>query len=117
MRRICEEMALPLTNPNINGGYWKKRHIVAINGTTFALQDTASHTMEFRRYSHQNGEAAYPLARCAVLVETGTHPVFGARIGACHDSGIRLDEPLVKQLKPRASRPQSCFRLRCPSAR
>ena len=100
LRRIHEQMALPLADPNLVGCIWKGLHVVAIDGSTLALQDTASNAEAFGRSSNQNGEGAYPLARFVALVETGTHLVFGAELGPYRESEIKLAQKLLGQLKP-----------------
>jgi hypothetical protein len=100
IRCIHEELAVPLANPKLIGSFWKGMHVVAIDGSTFALQDTPANAKEFGRSSNQNGHGAYPLARFVALVETGTHLIFGAQLGGYHDSEIKLAESLIKRLKP-----------------
>lgn len=100
MRLIHEKMALPLANQNIAGCHWKGMHLVAVDGSTLALQDTESNAAAFGRPSNQSGGAAYPLARFVALVETGTHVVFAAELGRYDNSEIKLAEKLICNLKP-----------------
>jgi hypothetical protein len=100
MRLIHEKMALPLADQNIAGCYWKGMRLVAVDGSTLALQDTESNAAAFGRPSNQNGGAAYPLARFVALVETGTHAVFAAELGRYDNSEIKLAEKLICKLKP-----------------
>ncbi len=100
MRRCFEQMARPLREPTLRGSYWKGWHLVAMDGSTFALQDTASNEAAFGRPSNQNGGAAYPQARVVVLAETGTHLVFGAEIGRYDQSEVRLARALLPRLEP-----------------
>ena len=100
MRRIHEQMAPPLADPSIAGCYWKGMHLVALDGSTLALQDTVSNATAFGRSSNQNGDGAYPLARFVALVEVGTHLIFAAELGRYCDAEIRLAEPLLAHLKP-----------------
>jgi Insertion element 4 transposase N-terminal/Transposase DDE domain len=100
MRRLHQQMALPLADPALKGCYWKGMHTVALDGSTLALQDTKANSQHFGRSSNQHGEAAYPQARFVALVETGTHLIFAAELGAYRDSEIRLCESLISQLQP-----------------
>jgi hypothetical protein len=95
MRCIFEQKALPLANPLLKGSYWKGFHVVAVDGSTLALQDTSSNREAFGKSSNQNGEGIYPMARCVVLTEVGTHVIFDARIGAYKECELRLAEPLL----------------------
>lgn len=100
VRRVHEQMARPLADPNLAGSYWKGLLLVAIDGSTLALQDTASNAEAFGRPSNQNGQGSYPLARFVALAEVGTHLIFGARIGGYGDWEIKLAEGLLDHLKP-----------------
>jgi hypothetical protein len=100
MRCIHEQLAVPLADANLAGCFWKKMNVVAIDGSTLALQDTASNAQAFGRSSNQNGDAAYPLARFVALAETGTHMIFAAQLGRYRDSEITLAGKLTTFLKP-----------------
>lgn len=100
MRRIFDELARPLEEPELKGGYWKGMHVVAIDGSTLTLQDTPSNDEAFGRSSNQHGKAAYPLARFVALAEVGTHVIFGAELGGYRDSEVALAGKLVDRLKP-----------------
>lgn len=61
--RLHGEMAVPLESRFLRGSYFKEMLLVAIDGTTLALQDTAGNAEEFGRSTNQNGPSAWPLAR------------------------------------------------------
>ncbi len=98
MRLLHQRLARPLADPNLAGSYWKDLLVVALDGTTLALQDTPSNATAFGRSSNQHGAAAYPLARAAALVETGTHLIFAAELGRYQDSELSLAQPLLRHL-------------------
>ena len=100
MRRIFEQLAHPLNREDLPGGHWKGFHLVAIDGTTLALQDTASNEAAFGRSSNQHGPAAYPICRCVVLCEVGTHMVFAAAQGPYSDAETTLAREVLDHLKP-----------------
>jgi Insertion element 4 transposase N-terminal/Transposase DDE domain len=100
MREVHRQLAVPLANPALKGCFWKQLHVVALDGSTMALQDTAANHAAFGRSSNQNGPAAYPLARFVALVETGTHLIFGAQLGKYRDSELRLAQDVLGKLKP-----------------
>jgi hypothetical protein len=99
VRLIHEQMALPMEDKNIIGSYWKGMHLVAMDGSTLALQDTESNSVAYGRSSNQNGKAAYPLARFVALVEIGTHIIFSAKIGKYTESEIKLAANVIPRLK------------------
>ena len=100
MRCLHQQLALPLADAALKGCYFKSLHVVAMDGSTLALQDTKSNGEAFGRSANQNGAAAYPLARFVALVECGTHLIFEAQLGSYHQSEVRLAQGLVKRLKP-----------------
>ena len=79
--------------------YFKDMLLVAFDGSTLALQDTAANAEEFGRSSNQNGDSAWPLARFVALVECGTHLIFAASLGGYKDSEIHLAKSLIVQLR------------------
>ncbi|MBJ7283545.1 MAG: IS4 family transposase [Akkermansiaceae bacterium] len=99
MKKLHEEMALPMAEKSLPGSYFKDMLLVAFDGSTLALQDTAANATEFGRSSNQNGASAWPLARFVVLVECGTHLIFGASLGGYKDSEIHLAKPLTPRLR------------------
>jgi len=81
------------------GSYFKDMLLVAFDGSTLALQDTAANAEEFGRSSNQNGDSAWPLARFVALVECGTHLIFAASLGGYKDSELHLAKTLIPRLR------------------
>jgi len=100
LRLMHERMVAPASDIGLTGSFWKGLHLVAIDGSTLALQDTPANAAAFGRPSNQYGTAAYPLARFAAVAEVGTHIIFAAEIGTYNDSEIKLAERLIPRLKP-----------------
>jgi hypothetical protein len=99
MQRLHEEMATPMAEKSLPGSYFKDLLLVAIDGSTLALQDTPTNAKEFGRSSNQHGDAVWPLARFVALVECGTHLIFAAKLGGYKDSEITLAKFLVPSLR------------------
>ncbi|MEO8351676.1 MAG: IS4 family transposase [Chthoniobacteraceae bacterium] len=100
LRRLHEQLARPLTEPRLRGTYWKGHHLVALDGSTLALQDTAANAEAYGRPSNQGGEGAWPLARFVALAEVGPHLVFQAALGSYQDSEITLSRQILGALAP-----------------
>jgi hypothetical protein len=81
MRLIFDRLARPLGDATLKGSWWRKHHLVVLDGSTLALQDTPSNDEHFGRSSNQNGKSAWPLARFVALAEAGTHLIFRAELG------------------------------------
>jgi hypothetical protein len=99
MQKLHEQMALPMAEKLLPGSYFKDMLLVAFDGSTLALQDTAANAEEFGRSSNQNGDSAWPLARFVALVECGTHLIFAASLGGYNDSEIHLAKSLIPRLR------------------
>jgi hypothetical protein len=99
LRRLHEQLARPLSDSRLPGSYWKGRHLVALDGSLLALQDTKENAEFYGRPSNQKGAGAWPLARFVALAEVGTHILFKAVWGTYHDSEITLARKLVGALE------------------
>ena len=99
MQKLHEQMALPMAEKFLPGSYFKDMLLVAFDGSTLALQDTAANAEEFGRSSNQNGDSAWPLARFVALVECGTHLIFAASLGGYKDSEMHLAKSLIPRLR------------------
>ena len=100
MEKLHEALARPMRELSLAGSYFKDLLLVAIDGSTLALQDTPENATAFGRPSNQHGSGCWPLARFVALVECGTHMIFGAKIGVYKDSEINLCKGLVEKLGP-----------------
>jgi hypothetical protein len=99
MQRLHEETGLPMADKSLPAGYFKDMLLVAVDGSTLALQDTPTNAKEFGRSSNQNGDGVWPLARFVALVECATHLIIGANLGGYKDSEITLAKALVPRLR------------------
>lgn len=100
MERLHDRLGQPMAQKSLPGSYFKDLLLVAIDGSTLALQDTPANSGEFGRSSNQNGDAAWPLARFVCLAECGTRLIFGAKLGSYKDSEITLAKSLAPRLGP-----------------
>ena len=105
MQRLHEQTALPFAEKSLPGSHFKDLLLVALDGSTLALQDTEANSEQFGRSSNNHGEAAWPLARFVALAECGTHLIFAAKLGGYRDSEITL----AKALTPRLGKGMLCM--------
>ena len=99
LQRLHEKLAVPLEDKSLPGSYFKDWLLVAIDGSTLALQDTTQNATAFGRASNKHGPSAWPLMRFVALVECGTHLIFAAAQGGYCDSEITLAKTLVPRLR------------------
>jgi len=101
LAELFTRVALPLAPEGTRGAFLAGRRLVAIDGTTLDVADTAVNTEHFGRPGVNKGEqAAFPQARLVALAECGTHAIFDAVIGAYTTSEIELSRELVERLEP-----------------
>jgi hypothetical protein len=100
LRRIHERLAPPLNDGTLTGCRWKGFHLVAIDGSTLAVQDTESNAAAFGRPSNQHGTGTWPLARFVAMAEVGTHMVFAAELGGYRDAETVLAGKVFECLGP-----------------
>jgi len=71
---------------------------VAIDGSTIAVQSTASNKKALGSPSNQHGEGVWPLARFVALAEVGTYMVFAAELGGYHGGETTLAAKVLDKL-------------------
>lgn len=99
LRLLFDRQVRPFGDPALKGCWWRNHHLVVLDGSTLALQDTQANDSHFGRSNNQHGKAAWPLARFVALAEAGTHLIFRAELGRYKDSEIVLAEKVVDGLQ------------------
>ena len=82
VKALFERVAAPLATVETPGAWLAGRRLVAIDGTTFDVADSAVNAEWFGRPGVNKGErSAFPQARVVALAECGTHAIFDAEVG------------------------------------
>ena len=101
LKALFDRVARPLAHDDTPGSFLAGRRMVAIDGTTFDVADTAANDAFFGRPGVAKGErSAFPQARVVAVAECGTHAMFDAEIGAYTTSELALSKPLIDRLQP-----------------
>ncbi len=101
VKALFDRVAQPLATEETPGSYLAGRRLVAIDGTTLDVADTAANDEFFGRPGVNKGErSAFPQARVVALAECGTHAIFDAEIGSYTTSEVALSTALVDRLEP-----------------
>jgi Transposase DDE domain len=74
--------------------------MVSLDGSCLDVADTAENRAAFGRPEASRGESAFPQARFVALVESGTHVLFGARLGRFADGETTLAHEALPALRP-----------------
>lgn len=97
MQECCQALAHQST---MEASFFGRYRLMAIDGTLFNLADTQANEQAFGRSSNQCGKGAYPLARCVLLSECGTHAVLGLDISRYDVSEVHGAHRLLSQVGP-----------------
>jgi hypothetical protein len=82
VRRLFAEVAGPLAAEGTQGAWYRGLRVLAIDGTTLDVPDTAANAAAFGRPATHRGErSAFPQVRLLGLAECGTHAILAAVLG------------------------------------
>jgi hypothetical protein len=92
LRALFDTVCQPLAAGATAGAFYRQWRLVAVDGTTFDLPDTAANAGYFGRPGSARGagKGAFPQARVTGLGECGTHAIFAAAMGplAVHETEL-----------------------------
>lgn len=102
LRSLYEQAARPLATPKSEGAFCGGLRLMAIDGTTLDLADTAANEAAFGRPGSGRGEGrgAYPQLRAVGLAECGTHAITGVALGPIKRGEGSLAAQLWGSLEP-----------------
>jgi hypothetical protein len=100
LKQLYEQVVQPVATPQTGGAFYRKWHLVAMDGFTLEVPDTEANRTAFGRpVSPSGGESACPLIRGVGLVEVGTHVLFGAALDSYAVGEITLARRVVPHLR------------------
>lgn len=101
LKRLYEELVVPVATPKTRGAWYRGRKLVTIDGSTLDVADTQENEKAFGRPGASRGKAGFPKIRIVSLVENGTHVLFGAQHGPYKGSSEKaLAAEALKRLAP-----------------
>lgn len=101
LKQLYAQVARPVATEKTEGAFYRRWRMVAMDGFTLEVPDTAANRAEFSRpESPSGGESAYPRIRGVGLVEVGTHVLFGAALDSYAVGEITLAREVVPHLRP-----------------
>ncbi|MFI2208068.1 IS4 family transposase [Streptomyces sp. NPDC020192] len=97
-RELLVHAGAAVADERTPGACWRGLRVMAVDGTTLAVADTAANEAALGRVRARpdKGPTGYPLVRLAVLVEAGTHVI----VDAVADSYRVKERVLVEGLAP-----------------
>jgi Insertion element 4 transposase N-terminal/Transposase DDE domain len=101
LRALFAAVCRPLATAQTAGAFYRSWRLVAVDGTTFDVPDTAANEGFFGRpgSSRGAGKGAFPQVRVAALGECGTHAIFAAALGPLAVHETELARRLFAQLR------------------
>lgn len=101
LQALLEGCCVPLAHPKVHPhAFFAGLRLVAIDGSNFEIPDERDNAKVFGYPGSRTGQAGYPQAQCAVLIECATHAIIGANLGAYRAPEWDICKPLLARLAP-----------------
>lgn len=100
VKQLYEHVVHPIARPRTKGAWYRQWRLVTIDGSTLDVADVAENMARFGRPGASRGHSGYPQLRFVSLLESGTHVLFGAELGAYATAEHTLARTVVERLKP-----------------
>jgi len=94
LRELFHQAAVPVAGLGTTGAWLRGRRLMAIDGTSFDVPDTARNAAAFHKMGSGPKESAFPRLRVVSQSECGTHAQVAAAMESCrtgeHELAARL---------------------------
>lgn len=94
MQQLFHQICRPMATQATHGAFLFGLRLMALDGTTEDLPDTAANEAVFGRHKTGRGRTAFPQVQCVFLAEAGTHAIVDAGFWPIETServgGLRL---------------------------
>lgn len=99
MQQLHDRVVKPIAEKATRGAWYRKWHLVSLDGSTMDIADEKDNEQAFSRPSASRGSSAFPQLRFVSLVENGTHVLFGTRVGGIDTGEITLAKEVLPSLR------------------
>ena len=103
LEALYRAVVQPVATRDTPGAWYRDWRVMSLDGTTLDVADTAANRQAFGRPASARGAnatGAFPQLRLVGLVETGTHGLCGAQLGAYATGEVTLAAAVVPTLTP-----------------
>ena len=99
LAELFSRACVPLATQQTKGAFYRRWRLVAIDGTTIDVADTAANATELGRAGTGRGDgSAFPQLRIVGIGECGTHAVIAAELDSYATSEVVLAKKAVRAL-------------------
>lgn len=101
LEALYRSVVAPVATPATPGAWYRAWRVMSLDGTTLDVADTAANRRAFGRPASTRGAnatGAFPQLRLVGLVETGTHVLCGAQLGAYATGEVTLAADVIPAL-------------------
>jgi hypothetical protein len=99
LKRLYRAIVTPLAGPQTRGAWYRRWHLMSLDGSTLDTADTVENEQAFGRPGASRGFSAFPKIRFVALLECGTHVLWAARMGKYATDEITLAQDVVPALR------------------
>jgi Insertion element 4 transposase N-terminal/Transposase DDE domain len=99
IRELHDEVVKPIATKETKGAWYRKWHLVSLDGSTMDVADEGVNEKAFGRPTASRGQSAFPQLRFVSLVENGTHVLFGTQVGEYGTGEVALAKGTLGYLK------------------
>jgi hypothetical protein len=100
VKRLHDEVVGPIATEATRGARYRRWRLASIDGSTLDVADTRENEEAFGRPGASRGKSGFPQVRFVSLVESGTHVLFGSRMGSWRTGETTLAREVLGALRP-----------------
>lgn len=97
--QLHDQIVRPIAVEATRGAWYRNWRLVNLDGSTMDVADEKANEEAFGRPGTGQGQSAYPQLRFVSLVESGTHVLFGTKIGGYAAAELCLAEKVIPCLR------------------
>jgi hypothetical protein len=100
LRALFDLLRGPVAGPATAGVWWRRRLLVALDGTSLCCPDTPANLAVYRKGGGYQGGTGYPMVRLAAVVACGTRALLAAAFGPTNIDERNYAGRLLTDLHP-----------------
>ncbi|MGH9564875.1 MAG: IS4 family transposase [Candidatus Angelobacter sp.] len=99
LKELYETVVTPIAERATKGAWYRDWRLIALDGSTLDVADTAQNEEAYGRPGASRGSSAFPKIRFVGLLENGTHVLWAARMASYATDEITLAQQVVPALE------------------